>query len=199
MRESFATALASFLVVSLWVGGGAALENEPTGYGKAAFGSSVTKVRELYPGMKELSGSESLGEPIVQTPNITRYVLRDQPLDGEKIDVELRFWKDQLWFYVGYFDPKDADRVASLLSKRHGPPDRKTETRVLWNGDKTMIVELKSHGRFTVQDKGVSRQAQTWFMDALKASRRPRTLKRSPQPSAQTPVPTAKGSSGAAP
>jgi hypothetical protein len=155
-----------------------AKEPEPTGYGAAQFGMSVAQVEKIFPGMRELQLGEKLAAPAVYAPSIRRFVLADQKLAGSEkpVTVELRFWKDQFWLYVTYFEEAYVDAVMAGLVQRFGPPGHGQPDRPLWAGDRTVILGEFKRGYVTIQDNGVSQQAQTWFTEALEATRHERRL-----------------------
>jgi hypothetical protein len=168
------------LLAAVIAASAAAMEKgkEPTGLGTARFGMSVEQVQKIHPDLQELRPGEKLAAAAVYTPNIRRFVLRGQKLAGTEkpATVELRFWKDQLWLYITYFDTADTSGVVAGLEKQFGPPDHNEGERPLWTGDRTLIVGELKRGWFTIQDETISRQAQTWFSEAAAASQRERHL-----------------------
>lgn len=151
---------------------------EPTGLGEARFGMSVEQVQKIYPDMQELRQGEKLAAAAIYTPNIRRFVLKNQKIAGtdKPTTIELRFWKDQLWLYITYVDEADSNGVIAGLEKQYGPPDHNEGGRPLWAGDRTLILGEFPRGWYTIQDETVSRQAQTWFGEAAAAANSERHL-----------------------
>ncbi|MBX3025631.1 hypothetical protein KF840_12060 [bacterium] len=143
--------------------------NEPTGFGKAKLGSSVEAVKKLYPKMEAVPAAANLGSQAFVSDYLTRYVVRgvEVPELKRKADVELRFWKNQLWVYVVYYGAENQQSVIETLTKRFGPPNGTNPQKPGWTGDKsTAFVETSQHW-YGVSDNAVSKDAQAWFIANL--------------------------------
>lgn len=152
-------------------------ETEPAGFGKARFGVSPEEVKILYPQLEELK--KGLGAVVVEGPLITRWVLWKQELPGlpQPTDVELRFWKNQLWVVIVYFGANDLDTVVKALTERYGPPRGKPASAVWQRARSTIIVAGKAKW-YSVQDNAISREAQAVFIEDFKRSMEQRGLSR---------------------
>jgi hypothetical protein len=151
---------------------------QPTGYGKAKFGSTVEEVKKVFPKLEALTKEQMLGAPIVNTPDISRYALHEQSFPGasKPIDVELRFWKGKLWLYIAYFPPEEADAVLAKLTSEYGPQANKSADYPTWKLENTTVLVEKKLGRVTVNDNSFTKEAQEWFLGELKkgmSARRP--------------------------
>ena len=143
---------------------------QPTGYGKAKFGSTVDEVKKVFPKLEALTLQQTMGAPIVNAPDITRYALHEQSFPGaaKPIDVELRFWKGKLWLYIAYFPPEEADAVLGKLTSEYGPQGNKSADYPSWKLENTTVLLEKKLGRVTVNDNGFTKEAQEWFLGELK-------------------------------
>lgn len=173
------------------------MTKEPTGFGKAKLGMSVAEVKKLYPKMEPLAEGQNLGSPPVGGPYITRYVLREAKVGGlsKPADVELRFWKDKFWLYIVYFGAENAEAVFNALKKEHGAPTGGADGPYpTWVGEKSAVVMERQQGRYTINDNGLSKEAQAWFIDLLKQRMGSQVQVKEPSPPGGTP---AGGSPGA--
>jgi len=171
-----------------------AMENEPTGFGKARFGMTVAQVSEIYPQMEKLT--KSLGAAVVEGPLIERRVLWKEEISGlsKPVNVELRFWKDQLWVVIVYFGENDLETVVRLLTERHGPPSGKP-ANAIWEGKKSTIMIAGKARWYSIQDNAISKEAQAVFMEDFKRAMERRRARRQgmaveARPSPTSPVPT---------
>ncbi len=167
MKTRTATLFTALALALLPLAAGA-VTDEPLGFGKAKFGTPIAEMKKLFPQMKDLT--ESLGSPVVGGPYITRYVLRKEKVEGleKPADVELRFWKDKFWLYIVYLGENSEDAAVALLTKAHGSPGPDPKFPV-WAGDKSTIVFERGQGRYAVNDTGLSKEAQAWFMEMLRS------------------------------
>jgi hypothetical protein len=146
-----------------------AVETEPTVFGKARFGMALEQMKALYPEMEDLK--KSLGAAVAEGQFIARRVLWKQKLPGlpEPTDVELRFWKNQLWVVITYFGANDLDTVLKTLTERYGPPQGDPGTPV-WTGAKSTVIVAAKARWYSVHDNAISKEAQTIFIEDLKRS-----------------------------
>jgi hypothetical protein len=138
-------------------------------FGKARFGMTVEDMKALYPQMEELN--KSLGAAVAEGRFITRRVLWHQQLPGlpDPTDIELRFWKNQLWVVIVYFGNNDLNTVVKMLTDRYGPPQGDPGSPV-WSGPTwTAILAAKARW-YSVYDNAISKEAQAVFMEDLKSS-----------------------------
>jgi hypothetical protein len=165
----------------------------PTGFGEAKFGASVAEVKKIYPDMRELSASENLGAVPVGGPYITRYVVRQQKIEGleKPADVEFRFWKGKFWLFVVYLGENDLQSALELLADRYGPVTNKDPRFPIWNWPTTTILVEPKEKRYTINYEELSKEARTWFVEMLKSGRA--------SPAELGPSPTAAASPGASP
>jgi hypothetical protein len=142
----------------------------PTGYGKASFGMPLEEVQKAYPALESLGENNSLGAPAVGGPYIANYALRDQTVAGhaKPVQVELRFWKGQLWLYLVYFDQADLDAVMAHLKSQYGDPNSPTPSFPLWTFESSTVLVDQKRFRYTVNDKKLSDEARVWFVETLK-------------------------------
>jgi hypothetical protein len=144
-------------------------ETEPPVFGKARFGMTLEEMKALYPEMEDLT--KSLGAAVAEGRFIARRVLWKQKLPGlpEATDIELRFWKNQLWVVIVYFGSNDLDTVVKALTERYGPPEGDPASPV-WSGAKTTVILAAKARWYSVHDNAISKDAQAVFIEDLKRS-----------------------------
>jgi hypothetical protein len=144
-------------------------ETAPPVFGKAQFGMTLEEMRTLYPEMEDLT--KSLGAAVAEGRFIARRVLWKQKLPGlpEPTDIELRFWKNQLWVVIVYFGSNDLDTVVKVLTERYGPPQGDPGSPV-WSGAKSTVIFAAKARWYSVHDNAISKDAQAVFMEDLKRS-----------------------------
>jgi hypothetical protein len=165
-----------------------------------SFGTSAEEVKKVYPKLENLGENQSLGAPAVGGPHITNYALRNQTIEGHQkpVQVEMRFWKGKFWLYIVYFDKTDLDGMLAHFTAVYGEPNSATAKFPLWNFDKsTILVDAKQY-RYTINDNELSKEARTWFVEALKQTHPDKSFEvvegkaKTPSPApAQTPSPAA--------
>lgn len=146
---------------------------EPTGYGKAKFGSSTAAVKKLYPKLREVTATDKLTAPFIGGPVITRMLLDKQTVAGlpKPILIELRFWKDQLWGVVGYFGDNTEQQVLDMLTKQLGPPQANNPAQVTWSGAKTQTIVSPKLRWYGITDDALSKQAQAWLAEQIEKAK----------------------------
>lgn len=151
----------------------AAAAKQPTGYGKVSFGASAEEFEKAYPEAKKLSENEDLGATVIGGPYVTRYVLRNQKIEGlpEPVTIELRFWKGKLWLYIVYFGKKQLEPALAHLKSTYGPQTGPDPNFPVWNLEKTTILVETKANRYTVNDLELSKDAQAWFVEAFRKAR----------------------------
>lgn len=156
--------------------------NEPTGFGKARFGMSVEEVRALYPEME--ATKQRLGAPVVEGPLISRHVLWKQNVPGlnQPADVELRFWKNQLWVVIVYFGANDLDSVLRALTDQYGAPNKGDPRAPVWSGARSTIIVSAKAKWYSMHDNAISKDAQNALIEDLRRTMEQRRAGRA-QPS----------------
>jgi hypothetical protein len=145
------------------------VETEPPVFGKARFGMTLEEMKALYPEMEELK--KGLGATVIEGRFIARQVLWKQKLPGlpEPTDIELRFWKNQLWVVIVYFGANDLDTVMKVLSERYGPPPGDPATPV-WSGAKSTVILAAKARWYSMHDNAISKEAAAVVIEDLKRS-----------------------------
>lgn len=161
--------LTSSLIVLSLVSAAAAMDNPPTGYGKAKFGASPAQVEKLYPGQIKVLGQESLGATPVFSPYIVRQSLSDQKVLGleKPVTVELRYWKDQLWVVIVYYGANDIKDVNEALRKQYGKPNQTSSDQV-WQTDKVLLNTANRERWYAISDNAIAHEAQVAFMEEMR-------------------------------
>jgi hypothetical protein len=138
-------------------------------FGKARFGMTVEEMKALYPQMEDLN--KSLGAAVAEGRFITRRVLWQQQLPGlpDPTDIELRFWKNQLWVVIVYFGNNDLDTIMKMLTERYGPPQGDPGSPV-WSGPTSTVIVAAKARWYSAYDNVISKDAQAVFMEDLKRS-----------------------------
>ncbi|MDX2166991.1 MAG: hypothetical protein SF182_08010 [Deltaproteobacteria bacterium] len=149
---------------------------EPTGYGKAKFGSSTAAVKKLYPTLREVAPTDKLVAPFIGGPFITRMLLDNQTVAGlpKPVLVELRFWKDQLWGAIGYFGDNTDQQVMDMLTKQLGPPQASNAAQVTWTGKATQTIVSPRLRWYGTTDDALSKQAQAWLAEEIEKAKQHR-------------------------
>jgi len=143
---------------------------EPRGFGKATFGMPEAEVLKLYPDAVPLQPGQTLGASAVAGPDISRVVLKNHKVEGlaKPTTVELRFWKKQLWGVIVYFGDNSDAEVVALLEKQFGKSENPDPKQMLWVGTATQTTASLRQRWYGSNDQKLSKEAQTWFMNALK-------------------------------
>ena len=177
--------LFSLLLVTLLVSAAAAMDHEPTGFGKARFGMSPEEVEKLYPGKVRVLGQENLGASPVFSPRVVRQVLPDQKILDlkEPTNVEFRYWDNKLWVVVVYFGQNTVQQVNEALRKEYGKPPA-VSADSLWTGTKAVVNTANRDRWYAISDLAISKEAQAAFMEDL---RRAAERQRGQQPAPPAP------------
>ncbi|MBX3025635.1 hypothetical protein KF840_12080 [bacterium] len=135
------------------------------GYGPAPFGTRWDKAQALFPSAEVLADGRNVGAPSVGGPFVHRLYLEDQHVEGlsKPVNVELRFWKKNLWVVQVYWgDNSDAD-VLAALTKRLGPNQDNGDSNLLWITDTVQVTGSTRLRTYGVADLALSADAQKWF------------------------------------
>lgn len=139
------------------------------GFAGVKFGTGVEDARKTLPAMTPLADDVKMPSASFSSPFLKRFLVKDYAIEGLSlpVDVELRFWKDQLWAFLVYF--KEADRQAALdyLEKTYGKHPTGTDSRPIWRGDKVTLQSMSEGGWFGATDNALSDDARAWFFKAL--------------------------------
>jgi len=149
---------------------------------------SLAEVQKQFPEMKELR-SKGPQAAIVEGEFIRRFAVRGVTPFGlaKPTDMELRFWKGQLWLALFQFGENNDDAVRAALEKRFGAKPS-AAPQAFWETP-TYSVALQMKPRwFSIQDPGLTSEAQRWFLELMgrKVQAPP------PTPAAAAPTPAAK-------
>ena len=161
-------AVAAFAVVAaVALPRSAVAENLATVIGDVRLRQSVQEVQEQLPEMREVSGRVG-GLSSVDGPSVRRFVLQGAKPFGLKkpTDMELRFWKDQLWLVIFQFGDNADTEVRAALEKRFGAKPGALE-QAFWTGpDYDAALQMKPRW-FSLQDPGLTAEAQRWFLEVM--------------------------------
>ena len=135
------------------------------GYGPAPFGTRWDKAQKLFPKAEVVSEGKNLGAPSVGGPFIHRLYLTDQHIEGlsKPVNVELRFWKKNLWVVQVYWGENSDQDVVAMLSKRLGPNQGNDSGNLLWITDTVQITGSTKQHTYGSTDLTLSADAQAWF------------------------------------
>ena len=169
------------LVAALALSGSAAAATPPpgtstprsgaefSGFGDASFGTRWAAVRARYPKAQELAEGDHRAAPSIGGPFVRRLLLTAQPVEGftGPADVELRFWKNQLWTVVVYLGGNPDPPMTAVLGKRLGPPDNSDADNPQWTRGKTQTTAAVKQNWYAVNDIALSGEAQAWFVKVM--------------------------------
>jgi hypothetical protein len=118
----------------------------PQGLRPARFGTRWDKAQQLFPKAEVLPDGKNLGAPSVGGPFVHRLYLTEQTVEGlpKPVNVELRFWKKNLWVVQVYWGENSEQDVIAMLTKQLGP--NRDEKNPLWVTDTVQTTAvLKQH------------------------------------------------------
>ena len=135
------------------------------GYGPAPFGTRWDKAQKLFPKAEVLPENKNVGAPSVGGPFVHRLYLTDQHVEGlpKPVNVELRFWKKNLWVVQVYWGDNTDQDVVAMLTKRLGPNQGNDTVNLLWIGDKVQVTGSTKQHTYGSADLDLSADAQDWF------------------------------------
>jgi hypothetical protein len=121
----------------------AAFENEPDGFDKAKFGTSVAGVRKVFPELKELTSQPGVPWAF--------YTLDDQSYWGlGPCKVTFGFFDDKL--YEAKLDCGRDDKVGSILYEKFGRPSSEEENMTIWRSEKALVSMNRKVMTFALAD-----------------------------------------------
>jgi hypothetical protein len=140
------------------------------GYGPAPFGTRWEKAQHLFPKAEVLPDGKNLGAPSVGGPFVHRLLLTDQHVEGlpKPVDVELRFWKKNLWVVQVYWRENSDQDVLAALTKRLGPNQGASPENLLWMTDTVQVTGSTKHHTYGSADLRLSADAQQWFKKLMR-------------------------------
>jgi hypothetical protein len=167
-----AAALAFLLALCAWPALAAAAPaplDTLKGYGPAPFGTRWDKAQKLFPKAEVLPDGKNLGAPSVGGPFVHRLYLTNQRVEGlpKPVNVELRFWKKNLWVVQVYWGENSDQDVLAALTKRLGPNQGSGEN-LLWIGDTVQVTGSTKQHTYGAADLGLSADAQQWFKKLMR-------------------------------
>lgn len=183
------------LLVPLLAAAAAAPLDTLKGYGPAPFGTRRDKAQALFPTAEVLADGRNMGAPSVGGPFVHRLYLTDQHVEGlpKPVNVELRFWKKNLWVVQVYWrDNSDAD-VLAALSKRLGPNQESDGNNLLWITDTVQVTGSTRLRTYGAADLGLSADAQKWFKQMMRGEWKAPSQAELDEMEQRTPVPSPAG------
>ena len=110
-----------------------------------------------------LPDGKNLGAPSVGGPFVHRLYLTEQTVEGlpKPVNVELRFWKKNLWVVQVYWGENTEQDVIAMLTKRLGP--NRDENNPLWITDTVQTTAVLKQHTYGSADLALSADAQAWF------------------------------------
>jgi hypothetical protein len=162
-------------------------EDLTTVVGEVRLRQALADVQKQFPEMKELRG-KGQERAIVEGAFIRRFAVRGVKPYGlpKATDMELRFWKDQLWLAIFQFgDNREAD-VRAALEKRFGAKPA-AAPQAFWDAPNYSVALQVKPRWFSIQDPVLTAEAQRWFLEMMgrKVNAPP------PTPAAVNPAPAA--------
>jgi hypothetical protein len=155
----------------------------PEGYGKAKFGMPLEQVRQLYPALAPAPAVTAAA--YFRSPNLKRFWLAGVTVRGLKspCDLELRFWKNQLWSVITFYGANPFPDVVQNLEREYGPPTIKSSDPTWVFGTATLITSPGQQW-YSVDGAEVGKDVQREFMEAV---RQHEAKKAAQTPTAQAP------------
>ncbi|HSP97834.1 MAG TPA: hypothetical protein VL049_11395 [Candidatus Dormibacteraeota bacterium] len=135
------------------------------GYGPAPFGTRWDKAQKLFPRAEVLPENKNVGAASVGGPFVHRLYLTDQHVEGlpKPVNVELRFWKKNLWVVQVYWGDNSDQDVVAMLTRRLGPNQGNDTVNLLWIGDTVQVTGSTKQHTYGSADLALSADAQAWF------------------------------------
>jgi len=156
--------------------------------GEVRLRQSLADVQKQFPEMRELRG-KGKERAIVEGPFIRRFAVRGVKPFGlaKATDMELRFWKDQLWLAIFQFGDNSESEVRAALEKRFGAKPS-VAAQAFWDATNYSVALQVKPRWFSIQDPALTSEAQRWFLELMgrKVKAPP------PTPAAAPPTPVAK-------
>jgi hypothetical protein len=157
----------------------------PDRWGLVKLRMHVEDVRKAYP---QLAPAPRVTSPAFFThPSMGRYVLMQTriPELKEPVDVEFRFWNDQLWTILVYYGKNPTSSVVAYLTTLYGP-SQGIGSSPAWVGPRSKLVVSSPAKWFSINDNDLARDAQQAYIDMQSART---TAGKATPPAANTPSP----------
>jgi hypothetical protein len=153
------------LLVALLPSGASAFE-EPTGFGKARFGTTPEELLKQYPSASLVARpSPAAG---AGSFNLVSYRLEEQRVGPlEKCRIEFRFSGARLELYEIQFACPQKEEVSRYLTATFGMPSKTTESTLIWQGSRVAISHVPKGGVFSYGDIERSKAMQASLIKAL--------------------------------
>jgi hypothetical protein len=182
------------LAILLLAAPAAALENQPSGLGKAQFGMSPKQIEKIYKGKVRTLDRENLGATPIYTADVVRQVIADEKVAGldQPTNVELRYWKNKLWVIIVYFGQNGAEAVNEALLKQFGKPTV-SSTDLVWQFPKVLVNTSNREHWYALAELEMSKEVQAAFTEDLRKAAEQRQTQQAPAAAPPAaPVPAAK-------
>ncbi len=140
------------------------------GFAEIEFGDSLEVAKKKHPEMRPVSTTDTrLNAAAIQSPHLVREVIGDYKLGNvpTPVQVELRFWRDQLWAVVVYYDRGESEAVLKYLDETYGPRTSGTPQRPIWSDDRVQLQVVTTGGWYGATSKSISEDARSWFFKKL--------------------------------
>jgi len=139
------------------------------GFAGVHFGDSVETATAKLPAMKPLANDQKMPAAVFASPHLRRFLFEGYELEGvaAPLKVELRFWKDQLWAFLVYFEKEDAPAVLQALEKRYGERTSGVADRPIWKDGRVTLQTVSKAGWYGATSDAISEDARAWFFKAL--------------------------------
>lgn len=162
------------------------------GYGPAPFGTRWDKAQALFPSGQVLPDGKSMGAPSVGGPFVHRLYLTGQKVEGlpKPVNVELRFWKKNLWVVQVYWGDNSDKDVLEALSKKLGPNQGSGPENLLWITDTVQVTGSTKAKTYGAADLTLSADAQQWFKKLMKGEWKAASQAELDEMEQRTPAPT---------
>jgi len=140
------------------------------GFAGIEFGDSLEVAKKKHPEMRPVSTNDTrLNAAAIQSPHLMRQVIGDYKLGNvpTPVQVELRFWRDQLWAVVVYYDRGESEAVLKYLDETYGPRTSGAPERPIWSDDRVQLQVVTTGGWYGATSKPISEDARAWFFKKL--------------------------------
>ncbi len=144
----------------------------PDGWGSAKLRMRVEDVRKAYPQLAPAPHVTS--HAFFSHPSMARYVLMQTriPELQEPVDVEFRFWDDQLWTILVYYGKNSTASVTAYLTSLYGPPQG-IGSSPAWVGPRSKLIMQSRAQWFSINDNDLARDAHQAYIEMQDARATP--------------------------
>ena len=195
-RATRLSTLAAALALALVLAGQSAAQTPSMdtlkGYGPMPFGTRWDKAQQMLPKAEVLPDGRNMGAPSVGGPFVHRLYLTDQHVQGlpKPVNVELRFWKKNLWVVQVYWGDNSEQDVVAALTKKLGPDQSTDPGNLLWITDTVQVTGSTKQHTYGSADLALSADAQAWFKKLMKGEWKQPSQAELDQMEGRTPAPT---------